>query len=309
MNDRQSQEDGGEKQDACTAQTGRRDACTTTPGRRDACSTTPSRQDACSTMRDAGVPQEAHAIQENPPERVDRRQVLNAERRRKILAVVANGSSLRSAARYVGCSHSTILRAVARDPEFAEQMGHALQNVEIEALYNIRKAARKERHWRAAAWLLERTNTDDYGQRRPRTYTAPEVAAAASQFIHLMPEVIPEEHVDYALARLDAIIDYLGREGELPKAGHLPTPGVVLDKEPDEEPWWMHLNEALARGECKDPPEWAKFHTPPDREEFSEEELAEFDEPRTDDVGAADCGDTHETGLPAKDEGEPDDVH
>jgi hypothetical protein len=239
---------------------------------------------------------------ENPPERVDRRRVLDAEKRRKILAVVANGGSMRAAARYVGCSHSTILRAVAREPEFAEQIGRALQNVEIEALHNIRKAARKKRYWRAAAWLLERTNASDFAQRRPRTFTAPEVAAAAVQFIQLMHEAIPEEHVDHALARLDAIIDYFGREEQMPKPGRLPVPGVVLDYDRDEEPWWMHLDEAFHQVESRHRPAWegnpGEYHAPVEYEESCDDEEAKDDPSQTDETAHGD--DARDAEPPAK---------
>jgi len=46
-----------------------------------------------------------------------RRDVLDAAKRQKILALVANGSSRRTAARYVGCEPSTIGRTAMRDPE------------------------------------------------------------------------------------------------------------------------------------------------------------------------------------------------
>ena len=45
--------------------------------------------------------------------------ILTAEKRRTILAMLANGSSRRIAAQYADCSPSTIYRAVERDPEFA----------------------------------------------------------------------------------------------------------------------------------------------------------------------------------------------
>ena len=228
---------------------------------------------------------------EKLPAPVDRRRVLDAEKRRKILAVAANGGSLRSAARYVGCSHSTILRAVDRDPEFAEQVGHALQNVEIEALYNIRKAARKERHWRTAAWLLERTNNKDYGPRPPRTFTAPEVATVAAQFISLMSEVIPAENVDYALARMDAIIDFLDREEELPKSRQLPAPGVVLDDDGDDVPWWLHFDEACRRTVNQHPPGWLTApipHAPPAGESCTDEEVEEGEKVE-EDAGPTEC--------------------
>ncbi len=48
--------------------------------------------------------------------------VLDETKRKTIIALLANGSSRRMAAGYVGCAPSTITRTAARDPEFAAQL-------------------------------------------------------------------------------------------------------------------------------------------------------------------------------------------
>ncbi len=97
-----------------------------------------------------------------PGQHPGRPPVLDEDKRRTVIAMVANGSSRRMAAAYIGCAPSTITRTAARDPEFAAQLGRAECNVETEALALIRKAARNECHWRAAAWILERKNPIDF---------------------------------------------------------------------------------------------------------------------------------------------------
>jgi len=97
--------------------------------------------------------------------------VLDETKRRTIIALLANGSSRRMAAGYVGCAPSTLTRTAARDPEFAAQLARAEGNAETEALSFLRQAARKERYWRAAAWLLERKNPDDFAPRKPDVLT------------------------------------------------------------------------------------------------------------------------------------------
>lgn len=92
--------------------------------------------------------------------------VLDERKRRIVLALLANGSSQRVAARYVGCSPSTIANTIDRDPEFADVMAQAEQNSEIEALRLLRNAARKDRYWRAAAWL---PRTEKSPRLRPAT--------------------------------------------------------------------------------------------------------------------------------------------
>ena len=104
---------------------------------------------------------------------------LDETKRRKILALLANGSSRRVAARIAGCSHTTIARTAQRDPQFAAELDAAEHNSEIEALRQIRKAAKKDRYWRAAAWLLERTNPRDFTRRTPTTLSEEDAANLA----------------------------------------------------------------------------------------------------------------------------------
>jgi len=52
------------------------------------------------------------------------------------------------AAQYVGCSPSSLARTLDSDPEFAEAVATAEQNVEIEALQRVRNASRNDRYWR-----------------------------------------------------------------------------------------------------------------------------------------------------------------
>ena len=61
--------------------------------------------------------------QAQQPNRGGRPPSLDEAKRRKIIALLANGSSRRVAARVVGCAHSTITRTAERDPEFAADVG------------------------------------------------------------------------------------------------------------------------------------------------------------------------------------------
>ena len=109
------------------------------------------------------------------PEGISRTLVLDAAKRNRIIAMLVNGSSRRMAAAYVGCAPSTITRTAKRDPQFALEIAQAEQNCEIQSLRAIRKAAQEPRYWRAAAWLLERRNPDDFAPRKPNTLTAEEM--------------------------------------------------------------------------------------------------------------------------------------
>ena len=57
--------------------------------------------------------------------------MLDDSKRQTILALLSNGSRRRIAARFVRCAPSTITRTADRDPEFAEQLARAEQNLEL----------------------------------------------------------------------------------------------------------------------------------------------------------------------------------
>jgi hypothetical protein len=95
-----------------------------------------------------------------------RPRALNDAQRREVCALIATGCGFRTAADYVGCSPSTIRREALRNPEFHEQVRNADLRCQLTPLQAIMKAAAT--NWRAAAWLLERTNPQRYGnQRKP----------------------------------------------------------------------------------------------------------------------------------------------
>ena len=128
----------------------------------------------------------------SPP--FDYRYVLDEPKRRLIVALVANGSSRRVAAHFVGCAPSTITRTAARDPDFAQQMAHAEQTAEIGLLRSVQKASRMPKHWRAAAWLLERRNPEDFAVRPPNIVTEQQAADAIHQIIQTLDQDLPEEN-------------------------------------------------------------------------------------------------------------------
>ena len=112
--------------------------------------------------------------------------VLDREKRRIIVALLFNGSSRRSAAAYVGCAATTIARTAARDPAFALEIDRAERHAEVDCLRLLRAAAREPRYWRAAAWMLERRNPEDFALRKPT-------------------DVSPEQAVGWVMAVLDHV--------------------------------------------------------------------------------------------------------
>ena len=135
-----------------------------------------------------------------------RKRFLDGYKRREILAILAVGGSMRMAAKYVGCSVTTIQNTADRNLKFAEQLRRKQHQLEITYLDNIRNAAQSERYWRAAAWALERLNPDRYARRSPEAITIDQVKELMTQFAEIISEEVPvAKYRKNILKRLDAI--------------------------------------------------------------------------------------------------------
>ena len=144
------------------------------------------------------------ALQRTP----GRRPLLDDDKRTQILAILTNGSSRRIAAHYVGCSPGTITHTAQRDPQFADQLARAEQTAEIELVRSIRNAARQEKYWRAAAWLLERRNPADFALRPPQTFTAEQFEAQVAAMAKLILDLLPPDWQAKILQELDPAIPH-----------------------------------------------------------------------------------------------------
>jgi hypothetical protein len=153
--------------------------------------------------------------------------VLDETKRRTIVALLMNGSSRRMAAGYVGCAPSTLTRTAARDAEFAAQLARAEGNAETEALRFLRKAARKERYWRAAAWLLERKNPDDFAPRKPDVLTKEQLQHILGTVADWVLQDLPEDKYEQMLRRFDDLSPF---SDEKP---HEPNPAFLADLAPE----------------------------------------------------------------------------
>ncbi len=131
---------------------------------------------------------------------------LDTDKRQRVIALLTVGCSRRIAARHVGCSPSTITRTAARDPDFADQVARAETNLEVELLDSIRTAAKNERYWRAAAWLLERKNQEDYTHRSIRVYTHDQVVQFLAAALDTLREEFPQPKRDQAIQKLDTLL-------------------------------------------------------------------------------------------------------
>lgn len=98
-----------------------------------------------------------------------RPRALDDAKRREVCALVSAGCGLELAARHVGCNSSTVRREARRNPDFRKQLRLARRECELAPLQAMHKACK--RHWRAAAWLLERTRAERFAKIAPQTIT------------------------------------------------------------------------------------------------------------------------------------------
>jgi IS30 family transposase len=100
------------------------------------------------------------------PRKPGRPRALDDTKRREICALISAGCGIEGAARYVGCAASTVRREGIRNPEFGDALRRAHLSAELAPLQLMREFARK--YWRAAAWLLERTNPQRFAKQNVR---------------------------------------------------------------------------------------------------------------------------------------------
>ena len=131
---------------------------------------------------------------------------LDPDKRQRVIALLTIGCSRRVAARHIGCAPSTITRTAARDPDFADQVARAETNLEVELLDSIRQAAKTDRYWRAAAWLLERKNQQDYTRRSIRVYTHEQVIQFLAAALDTLRKELPQPQRDQAIQKLDTLL-------------------------------------------------------------------------------------------------------
>jgi hypothetical protein len=143
-------------------------------------------------FQDPAVPATTGETAPNAANPHNPREPLDAAKRDLIVTLVRLGGSRRMAAREVGCAASTITRIAARDPQFAARLDEAESKSDRKALEIINRAQDQEKYWRAAAWVLERRNPEEYGRRTPHTYTADQVMRLVSRIVGTLLPAVPD---------------------------------------------------------------------------------------------------------------------
>lgn len=111
------------------------------------------------------VPQHGPEATPAPTTGSGRPRVLTDAKCREVCTLVAAGCGVDGAARHIGCIPKTIRREANRNPKFGTALRQAIKTAELNPLNAVQAAA--SRHWRAAAWLLERTNPKQFARQNP----------------------------------------------------------------------------------------------------------------------------------------------
>lgn len=171
----------------------------------------------------------------NPNRAPGRRRALDEAKRREVCALISAGCGMEGAARYVGCAPSTIRREAIRNAEFNDQLRRAGLTAELMPLNALRNAANK--HWRAAAWLLERTNAQRFAKQNVRVLKPEQV----KEYSALIADIFAEETKDpkvrrRILRRLDKLIADTERENLAAEFDPFPKPRRKPKREPIRPP-------------------------------------------------------------------------
>ncbi len=128
-----------------------------------------------------------------------RNRVLDEPKRREICALITVGCSFHAAARYVGCSRNTIRREAVRNEEFAEQLRLAEREARVRPVRTMQEAAGS--HWRAAAWLLERTQPAEYSRAAANLVKIETVHDLVARCLEMIAEELSESPENQAICR------------------------------------------------------------------------------------------------------------
>ena len=160
-----------------------------------------------------------------------RRRLLDPEKKVELCEHVAKGAPVEDAAETVGVS----IRTVQRERKLDEDFDHELQlslRATPDPLKMMQAASRT--HWRAAAWLLERTDPEKFA-RRAKNSASPAQFDAGLEFVMeaalaAIPPELHEQVYEYMAAAAEeafaCLFRQFGRWGDAKRPKLPPTPLV-----------------------------------------------------------------------------------
>jgi len=155
-----------------------------------------------------------------------RSRLLTDDLKVQLCGLVAQSNTIESAAGALGVSLRTVQRERKLDERFDGEVRRAL-GASPDPLKLMEAAART--HWRAAAWLLERTRPEQYGRRPTNVANYARVSRAMSRVLNAVLEKLPAEQHTELLAHADKAMEQ-ALESCFPQR---PAPDIAPAIQPD----------------------------------------------------------------------------
>lgn len=130
-----------------------------------------------------------------------RNRILTPELRVQLCQLVRESATLVEAAEALGVSLRTVQRERKYDEDFDHELRLAL-SLPPDPLKLMQAAART--HWRAAAWLLERTRPEQYARRPSNMANAGQVNRAVNAVMEAVLQALPPEQQERLFPLIDA---------------------------------------------------------------------------------------------------------
>jgi hypothetical protein len=127
------------------------------------------------------------------------------QRRRELIDHIGQGATVEEAAQIVGVTLRTVQREAKSNEFFHHDLQLALHAAPADSEKLVRRAART--HWRAAAWLLERTDPDRFAKRPPNSCSPETLMDISNWLIESALEATPPEHRSAVYGRMRAVAD------------------------------------------------------------------------------------------------------
>jgi hypothetical protein len=113
------------------------------------------------------------------------------KKREELINHIAQGASVEEAAQIVGVTLRTVQREAKHNEFFHHDLQLALHSAPPDPHVLMQRAART--HWRAAAWLLERTDPDKFAKRPPNSCSPETLMDVGDWLIEKALEATPPE--------------------------------------------------------------------------------------------------------------------
>jgi hypothetical protein len=156
-----------------------------------------------------------------------RPRTLTGEKQDELINRIGQGATVAEAAEIVGVSLRTVQREAKDNTQFGQDLQQALGSAPSDPYQLMLAAART--HWRAAAWMLERSDPERFGKRPPNSCRPEQMRDLASVLIEAALQFVSPDERELVDHHMQAVADkaleaILPNQRKCGLAIHRPTP-------------------------------------------------------------------------------------